>query len=172
MSHYKALVYHRKNKARKVKQLKQLKRRLSLVQSERWPTWLNGEIVTLDTPLSVAENWCRATLTELEHGWHPELKGGSPINWLLGHRLPEIFEEYLKRQASATPDGPYVRFAMAFMTEFNKRNGKSYESSTIEDALKLVRKGHIRRKGRRVPQPTAPQPHIHVVPDDEPVSPF
>jgi len=173
-SHYRAIVYHRKNKARKVKQLKQFQRHLALVQSQKWPRWLNGEIVTLDTHLSLAENWCRSTLAELEIGWHPELKGGNPINWLVGHRLPEIFKEHLKRGASIKPNGPYVRFAMAFLTEFRiaKNNGESYESSTILDALKLARNGHVRSKGRRVPQPTAPQPHIPVVRDDDDAPPF
>jgi hypothetical protein len=161
MSGYKALVYHRKNKARRVKKLKRLERCLSLVQSEKWPSGF---------PFSGpwASDCCRSVLAKVEHDW-PELRGRSPINWLLGDRLPKIFKEHLKRPASATSDGPYVRFAKAFMTEFKiaKRNGKSYESSTIEDALKLVGKGRIRRKGRRVPQP-----RILVVPDDEPLPPF
>jgi hypothetical protein len=63
---------------------------------------------------------------------------------------------------------------MASLTEFRiaKSNGESYESSTILDVLKLARKGRIRRKGRRVPQPTAPQPHIPIVPDDDDAPPF
>jgi hypothetical protein len=160
MSHYKTIVNLRKNTARKVSQLKQLERCLLLVQSEKWPIWF---------PFAgpCGSDWCSSMLAEIKDGWHPELKGGNPINWLVGHRLPEIFKEHLKRQASIKPNGPYVRFAMAFLTEFKiaKRNGKSYESSTIRDKLKLARNGHIRRKGHRVhqptaPQTTAPQPHI------------
>src|SRR5215813_15089485 len=52
---YEAIVYHRKNKARKEKQLKKLDRCLSLVRSEKWPT-CNGKILTLDSVLSVAED--------------------------------------------------------------------------------------------------------------------
>jgi hypothetical protein len=88
-------------------------------------------------------DWCRSTLTQFKDGWHPDLPGKSPINWLVGHRLPKKFEKRLKGRASTTPDGPCHRFAKAFMTEFNvsKRNGKSYASSTIVDALKFIGKG-------------------------------
>ncbi len=167
MSHYKTIANLRKNTARKVNRLKQLERCLSLVQSEKWPIWF---------PFAgtCGSDWCSSMLAEIKDGWHPEIKGGNPINWLVGHRLPEIFKEHLKRGASIKPNGPYVRFAMAFLTEFRiaKNNGESYESSTILDALKLARNGHVRSKGRRVPQPTAPQPHIPVVRDDDDAPPF
>jgi hypothetical protein len=147
----------------KVSKLRQLERILSAVDAERWPTWPLG--------LSRLQDWCNSTLANIERGSHPELRVRKPIDWLVGYILPKTFEKHFKRRASATPTGPYARFAVAVLKEFHikKSNGDDYEAGTVVKMFDEVDKGIIRHKGQRVPQAVIlqnipPKPRI---PDDD-----
>jgi hypothetical protein len=145
----------------KVAELKDLQRLLSLARSGDWP--IPPDIAAI---LSV-EKWCRSMLPEVDQGWHPErwhpdFEGKSLIALLIGHILPKTFERHFGRQAATTPTGPYVRFVMAVLKEFDikKSNGEDYKRWTIVSELNAVRTGHVRRNGRRVPQTTKPAEDI------------
>jgi hypothetical protein len=131
------------------------------------------------------QNWCRSTLADIEHGSHPELRVRNAIDWLVGYLLPKTFKKHFKRPASATPTGPYARFAMAVLKEFRikKSNGEDYEAGTIAKTFDEVDKGLIRHKGQRVPQAVMlqnippklqipPKPRIPVIADDDDLPPF
>jgi hypothetical protein len=178
MQRYKLIVAASGTKDKdKVPLLKQLRRVLSAVDAERWPTW--------PPDLSKLQGWCISMLADIEYGLHPELKIRNPIAWLVGHLLPKTFEKHFKRSASATPTGPYARFVVAVLKEFRikKSNGEDYEAATIGKTFDEVDKGIIRHKGQRVPQAvmlqniprkphTPPKPRIPGIADDDDVPPF
>jgi hypothetical protein len=157
----------------KVAELREFQRLSSLVRSVLWPLPSPGE------ELRRVENWCRSMLTELDHGWHPErwhpgFEGKSSIALLVGHILPKTFERCFGRPASGTRTGPYVRFVMAVLKEYKikKNNGEDYGRETIASEFYAARKGHIRRKGRRVPQTTKPAEDITAFNPPHSVLPF
>lgn len=144
-----------KNRGRELRELGRLS---LLMRSQLWP------LRPPHQALHAMENWCRSMLTELEQGWHPgrwhpALEGRSMIDLLVGDFLPPNFKRYLKRPPSTTPKGPYVRFALQVLKEFNitKSNGEAYKAGTIVQALIYARKGYSRSKGRKVSQATKPE---------------
>jgi hypothetical protein len=145
----------------KAPELRELERLSSSVRSGDWPIPPNfGALFSV-------EKWCRSMLAKIEQGWHPEhwhpdFEGKSSITLLVGHILPKTFEKYFGRPAAATPTGPYVRFVMAILEEFNikKNNGDDYKPGTISSAFDAVSNGYIRNKGCRVPQTTKPAEDI------------
>jgi hypothetical protein len=160
-----------KNKAPELRELERLS------SSARWGNW------PLPLPweeLDRVQKWCRSMLAQLDQGWHPErwhpdFEGKSSIALLIGHILPKTFERHFGRPAATTPTGPYVRFVMAVLKEFNikKSNGEDYKRGTIVSELNAVRNGHLRRKGHRGPQTTKPAEDIATfVPPHGVVPPF
>jgi hypothetical protein len=68
---------------------------------------------------------------------------GSAREWLLGSKLPQVFEHCFRRDVSLYPKGHYRRFAAQVLEEF--KIGKA-EPSTIIRALTNVRSGRSRRR--------------------------
>jgi hypothetical protein len=141
--------------ANKVAELKELDRLLSLVSSGNWPIQPDHSATTS------IRKWARSMLDEVENGWrperwHPDLKGKAPINLLVGYLLLPVFEAYFRRPASGTPTGPYARFVMAVLREFDikKSDGSDYGAETIKAAVNDARQGYSRRNGCRVSEAT------------------
>jgi hypothetical protein len=72
-----------------------------------------------------------------------EIIPGSPREWLVGTRLPEVFERFFQRDVTVYAPGDYVRFANQFCEEF--KLGK-VKSATIIRALTSARSGRSRRR--------------------------
>jgi hypothetical protein len=158
----------------KVAELRELERLSSSARGGNWPLPLPWEA------FDRVQEWCKSMLAEIDQGWHPErwhqdLKGKSSIALLVGHILPKTFEMHFGRQAATTPTGPYVRFVMAVLKEFNikKSNGDDYKRGTIVSELDAARNGYVRHKGLRVSQTTKPAVDIATfVPPHWVVPPF
>jgi hypothetical protein len=67
---------------------------------------------------------------------------GSALEWLVGRKLPEVFENFFRRDVTLYPNGHYVRFALKVIAECEI--GKP-EPSTIVKALTSARSGRSRR---------------------------
>jgi hypothetical protein len=72
-----------------------------------------------------------------------EIIPGSPLEWLVGTRLPEVFEQFFRRDVTLYPKGDYVRFAMRVIEECEIGKVKP---STIIRALTNARSGRSRRR--------------------------
>jgi hypothetical protein len=72
-----------------------------------------------------------------------EIIPGSPLEWLVGTRLPEVFERFLQRDVTLYPKGDYVRFVAQVCKEFNLVEVKP---STVIRALTNARSGRSRRR--------------------------
>jgi hypothetical protein len=74
---------------------------------------------------------------------------GSAFEWLVGTRLPEIFEKFFSAAPTLYQKGEFVRFALQTLAEFQISNrGRSYSTATIIKALTDAQSGRRRRKGR------------------------
>jgi hypothetical protein len=67
---------------------------------------------------------------------------GSALERLVGRKLPEVFENFFRRDVTLYPNGHYVRFALQVIAEC--KIGKP-EPSTIVRALTSARSGRSRR---------------------------
>jgi hypothetical protein len=67
---------------------------------------------------------------------------GGALEWLVGTRLPEMFEQFFRRDVTFYPKGDYVRFAMQVIEECEIGKVKP---STIIRALTNARSGRSRR---------------------------
>jgi hypothetical protein len=67
----------------------------------------------------------------------------SPREWLIGTRLPEVFESFFRRDVTLYEKGAYVRFANQVCTEFKLGEVKS---ATIIRALTSARSHRSRRR--------------------------
>lgn len=66
----------------------------------------------------------------------------TPLKWLLGHHLAEVYAVHFRREAGRgrrrkvrEPYGPYIRFAVAVMEELGER----VSAHTVDTAIKEVR---------------------------------
>jgi hypothetical protein len=78
----------------------------------------------------------------------------SPLDWLVGKHLPELFEKYFGVEAGLgrNPEtkklnSPYLRFASSSLNELSikKKNGEPYSMETIARAVTFVRASQPRR---------------------------
>ena len=75
-----------------------------------------------------------------------EIIPGSPLEWLIGTRLPEVFEQFFCARPTVSRKGRYLDFAWRVLTEFKITNhGRPYSHETIIRALTDARH---RRSGR------------------------
>jgi hypothetical protein len=73
-----------------------------------------------------------------------EIKGNqSALEWLVGTKLPEVFEHLFGREVTLYPKGHYTRFALQALAEFEIGEVRS---STIIRALTNARSGRSRRR--------------------------
>lgn len=71
----------------------------------------------------------------------------SPLDWLVGTKLPTIYEKFFRESATAYRDGSYVDFVMRVLAEFEIANkGRPYSRETVMKALTLARSGRSRRR--------------------------
>jgi hypothetical protein len=68
---------------------------------------------------------------------------GGALEWLVGTRLPEMFEQFFRRDVTLYQKGDYVRFAMRVIEECEIGKVKP---STIIRALTNARSGRSRRR--------------------------
>jgi hypothetical protein len=67
----------------------------------------------------------------------------SPREWLVGTKLPEVFERFFQRAVTRNPRGDYARFVAQVCKEFELGEVKP---STIIRALTSARSGRSRRR--------------------------
>jgi hypothetical protein len=71
----------------------------------------------------------------------------SALDWLVGARLPAIYENFFREPATAYREGPYLDFALQVLAEFEiKNDGQPYSRETIITALTRTRSGRSRRR--------------------------
>jgi len=68
---------------------------------------------------------------------------GSPLEWLVATRLPEVFERFFQRGVSLYSKGDYVRFVHGVCDEYGIRKP---EPSTIIKALTNARSSRSRKR--------------------------
>jgi hypothetical protein len=71
---------------------------------------------------------------------------GGAREWLVGIKLPEVFEHFFQRDVTLYQKGDYVRFAMQVIAECEIGNVKP---STIIKALTDARSGRRRHSGKK-----------------------
>jgi hypothetical protein len=75
-----------------------------------------------------------------------EIIPGSELEWLIGIRLPELFEQYFRDAPTASRKGRYADFVAQVLTEFEITNhGRPYSRGTIIRALIRARSDRDRR---------------------------
>ena len=72
---------------------------------------------------------------------------GSAYEWLVGKRLPKVFEQFFCVAPTVYREGAYLDFALQVLTEFEiTNNGQPYSHESIIRALTLMRSGRSRRR--------------------------
>ena len=71
----------------------------------------------------------------------------SAFEWLVGKRLPAIYEKFFRESATTYREGPYRDFASQVLTEFEiTEDGRPYSGESVIKALTLTRSGRSRRR--------------------------
>ena len=139
-----------RNLARTRKLAKRLEVALELTEigkrsPDSLPTSLNYRDVAKSLTLAIdAElNRCR----KLERAYAHTFKKLTPIDWLVGIYLPDIFVVTLRKEPSTWEGGLYVRFSECVLLELSitKKDGTAYAPATISKSLRDVRAGRHRR---------------------------
>jgi hypothetical protein len=79
----------------------------------------------------------------------------SPFEWLVGERLPQVFERHFKRPAGLSRTkgklgGPYIRFVRQVLIELDiTKNGRPFTDEAIGKALTKARAGPEPRQNPR-----------------------
>jgi hypothetical protein len=72
---------------------------------------------------------------------------GSAFEWLIGRKLPEVFEQFFRDDPTVYKKGRYADFAAQVLAEFAITNdGQRYSRDTLIRALTLTRSGRSRRR--------------------------
>jgi hypothetical protein len=72
---------------------------------------------------------------------------GSAFEWLIGRKLPEVFEQFFRDDPTVYKKGRYADFAAQVLTEFAITNdGQPHSRDTLIRALTAARSGHSRRR--------------------------
>jgi hypothetical protein len=71
---------------------------------------------------------------------------GSAFEWLVGKRLPEVFDQFFRADPTVYREGRYPDFALQVLIEFKITNdGQPYSRESVIKALILTRSGRSRR---------------------------
>jgi hypothetical protein len=72
---------------------------------------------------------------------------GSAFEWLVGQRLPEVFDRVFRADPTVYREGRYLDFVEQVLAKFKITNdGQSYSRESIIKALTLTRSGRSRRQ--------------------------
>jgi hypothetical protein len=72
---------------------------------------------------------------------------GSAFEWLIGRKLPEVFEQFFRDDPTVYKKGRYADFAAQVLTEFAITNdGQPHSRDTLIRALTAARSGRSRRR--------------------------
>jgi hypothetical protein len=72
---------------------------------------------------------------------------GSAFEWLVGQRLPEVFDRFFRADPTVYREGRYLDFVEQVLVKFKITNdGKPYSRESIMKALTLTRSGRSRRE--------------------------
>jgi hypothetical protein len=118
---------------------------------------LDVEIDILTSRLEYGPDLDEAIRLKVEARKHADRwKARSPVEWLTGYYLPELFRKQFgigptfHRTADNLPDSPMIRFIERALIELGITNrGRPYSRETIAKAVTDVRTGRVRKKGRR-----------------------
>ena len=103
------------------------------------------------TPSGPEPEWGREAASQIAEELH--LNKRSAFEWLVGVKLPRIFEKFFRKSAGFSrgtapkAGGPYIRFAEQALIELGiTKSGKPYKAEAIAKARADARKGRSRRK--------------------------
>lgn len=146
-------------------------RRLDTLLKDEWLGWRLSRLMRAgfyDDAQASIRRLMRASEHEVATGLfdgHPfNRQAMAPIRWLLGVELPRIFEQRFGRRAGAgnrrdpyarrdngVTDGPFIRFAVAAMTEYHRKDSRFplRAAPTVKRYLEDARNGVMGRENVR-----------------------
>jgi len=123
--------------------------------TEHWrPLWPEdmpaaSSLVSKMRELAEQSGWLEASPKEIAAAarTHHAASDISAFEWLVGKRLPAIYEKFFRESATTYREGPYRDFALQVLTEFEiTEDGRQYSGESVIKALTLTRSGRSRRR--------------------------
>ena len=116
-----------------------------------WPEDMPAasSLVSKMRELAEQSGWLEASLKEIAAAarTHHAASDISAFEWLVGKRLPAIYEKFFRESATTYREGPYRDFALQVLTEFEiTEDGRPYSGESVIKALTLTRSGRSRRR--------------------------
>jgi hypothetical protein len=120
--------------------------------------WLDAQIGMLNNKLKFGPDFSEALRLKVDpREYADRWKSRSPLEWIAGHYLPELFEKHFglsrkfyRRSEDNNPDGPMIRFVERALIELEITNrGRAYARETIAKAISDMRTHRVRKKPRQ-----------------------
>jgi hypothetical protein len=121
--------------------------------NKNWPHDMPSptEIVLKIRQLVEESGWLEASPRNIVADTKADLAAsGSAFEWLVGKKLPELFEQFFRAEPTLYRKGRYPDFALQVLTEFQITNdGRPYSRESIIKAITDARSGRSRRRARQ-----------------------